>query len=76
VGEFMKKRMNIELDEALLAEAMQLTGAKTKHEVVDMALHELVRIKKRKDLTDLAGKIRFHKGYDHKKIRWTRYDAD
>lgn len=72
----MAKRTNIELDEELVAEAMHLTGAKTKREVVDTALRELVRVKKRKDLTELAGKIKFHEGYDYKKARRTRYDAD
>lgn len=72
----MHKRTNIELDEKLVVEAMQLTGAKTKREVVDTALRELVRSKKKKDLTELAGKIRFHADFDHKKVRRTRYDAD
>lgn len=72
----MDKRTNIELDEDLVEEAMQLTGAKTKRQVVQMALAELVRSKKKKDLVDLAGKIKFHDGYDHKKLRRTRYDAD
>lgn len=72
----MQKRTNIELDEELVAEAMQPTGARTKREVVDTALKELVRARKKKDLTELAGKIRFHDGYDDEKLRRTRYDAD
>ena len=72
----MDKRTNIELDEDLVEEAMRLTGAKTKREVVDRALRELVKAKNRKDLSELAGKIKFYDGYDHKKLRKTRYDAD
>lgn len=72
----MLKRTNIELDEELIAQAMKLTGAKTKREVVETALRELVRAKSRRDLTELSGKISFFEGYDHKKLRRTRRDAD
>jgi Arc/MetJ family transcription regulator len=35
-------RTNIELDDRLVEEAMKLTGARTKREVVDIALRRLV----------------------------------
>lgn len=35
-------RTNIELDDDLVAKAMRLTGARTKREVVDVALRRLV----------------------------------
>lgn len=35
-------RTNIELDDALLEKAMRLTGARTKREVVEIALQRLV----------------------------------
>jgi len=35
-------RTNIEIDDRLVEEAMQLTGATTKREVVDIALRRLV----------------------------------
>ena len=35
-------RTNIDLDDALVERAMQLTGARTKREVVDIALRRLV----------------------------------
>jgi Arc/MetJ family transcription regulator len=35
-------RTNIELDDALVKEAIRLTGARTKREVVDIALRRLV----------------------------------
>ena len=40
-------RTNIVLDEALTHEAFALTGLKTKRELVNYALSELVRIKKK-----------------------------
>lgn len=69
-------RTNIDLDDAKVEEARRLTGAKTKKEVVDMALDELIKSRRKKDLLDLAGKIQFYEGYDHKKLRRTRYDPD
>lgn len=49
---------NIDLDETLLAEAMRLTKAKTKKDVVHLGLRELIR---------LAGlrKVREHRGRFH-----------
>jgi Arc/MetJ family transcription regulator len=35
-------RTNIEIDDRLVAQAMRLTGARTKREVVDIALRRLV----------------------------------
>jgi Arc/MetJ family transcription regulator len=65
-------RTNIVIDDALLAEAFAVSQAKTKKELVHEALRELVRLRKRKDLTELAGKIQFHKGFDHKNLRKIR----
>ena len=64
-------RTNIVLDDDLIREAFSVSKAKTKKELVHEALIELVNLRKRKDLTELAGSIQFHKGYDHKKLRKT-----
>ncbi len=50
-------RTNIELDEKLVNEAMQLTHKKTKKDVVNYAVEELVRKLKRKKILELEGKI-------------------
>jgi len=50
-------RTNIELDEKLVAEGLKLTRKKTKKELVNYALEELVRKLKRKKLLDLEGKV-------------------
>ena len=50
-------RTNIELDEKLVKEAMKLTRKKTKKELVNYALSELVSRRKRKKLLDLEGKV-------------------
>jgi Arc/MetJ family transcription regulator len=50
-------RTNIELDEKLVDEAMKLTHKKTKKELVNYALQELVSRIKRKKLLELEGKV-------------------
>jgi len=50
-------RTNIELDEKLVKEAMKLTKKKTKKELVNYALQELVGRIKRKRLLELEGKV-------------------
>jgi Arc/MetJ family transcription regulator len=50
-------RTNIELDEKLVAEAMRLTHKKTKKELVNYALKELVSKAKRKKLLELEGRV-------------------
>ena len=46
-------RTNIELDEKLVAEAMKLSKKKTKKELVNFALEELVRKYNRKKILEL-----------------------
>lgn len=52
-------RTNIELDEDLVNEAMKLTHLKTKKELVNYALKELVRKVKRKSLLAFEGKVKW-----------------
>ena len=46
---------NIDIDEDLIAQAMQASGARTKREVVDRALRELVARSKRTRFRDIWG---------------------
>jgi Arc/MetJ family transcription regulator len=48
-------RTNIEIDDALMAEAQALSGAKTKRETVQEALELLVRIRRQDAVRDLRG---------------------
>ena len=50
-------RTNIELNEQLVNEAMRLTNKKTKKDVVNYAIEELVRKLKRKNILELEGKV-------------------
>ena len=57
-------RTNIVLDDRLIADAMKLSGVKTKREVVELALRRLVASAKQKDILDLVGKDVIAPGYD------------
>jgi Arc/MetJ family transcription regulator len=52
-----------------MQEALQITGIKTKKEVVDFALRELVQNHSRMDLSELKGKIGFLDDYNYKALR-------
>ena len=65
-------RTGFVLDDDIVREAFSLTGVRTKRELVRVALEELVRRRRRRDLTELAGKVRLRDDYDHKALRHTR----
>ncbi|MDA8272927.1 MAG: type II toxin-antitoxin system VapB family antitoxin [Deltaproteobacteria bacterium] len=62
-------RTNIVLNDLLMEEAMKLTNIKTKKELINLALKELVENYKRKNLIELKGTIKFIEGYDYKSMR-------
>jgi Arc/MetJ family transcription regulator len=65
-------RTNIVIDDKLLDEAFWVSNAKTKKDLIHEALTEFIRLRKRKDIKELAGAIGFHKNYEHKKLRKVR----
>jgi len=65
-------RTNIVIEDKLLEEAFSVSSARTKKDLVQEALRFLVAFRKRKDLTELAGKIDLTDDYDHKSLRKTR----
>ncbi|RLA79067.1 MAG: type II toxin-antitoxin system VapB family antitoxin, partial [Deltaproteobacteria bacterium] len=50
-------RTNIVLDDELVKEGLRLTKVKTKKELVNLALRELVQRRKRKKLLEMEGKV-------------------
>ena len=52
-------RTNIELDDNLVREGLKLTRKKTKKDLVNHALRELVSRLKRKKLLDLEGRVKW-----------------
>ncbi len=65
-------RTNVVLDDKLIEEAKKITGIQTKKDVITYALKELVISKKRRNLIDIAGKIKFDDEYDYKRLRENR----
>jgi len=69
-------RTNIVIDDDLVAEAMQATGARTKREVVDLALRELLHKTRQHRLKCLKGSGLIDPNYDLLKVRrWMNDDA-
>ena len=62
---------NIDIDEALALEAMKLSGAKTKRELVDRALREMIARAKRPSISELFGMGGVAPDYDPK-APWAR----
>ena len=50
-------RTNIEIDDALMAEAIKATGLKTKREVVERALRQMVILGRQAEVRKYRGKI-------------------
>jgi Arc/MetJ family transcription regulator len=60
-------RTNIVLNEQLVKEAMKLSNAHTKREVIDLALQNFVAYHKRRNMKSLFGKVTWEG--DLKKMR-------
>ena len=52
-------RTNIVIDDELMAEALEATGAKTKREVVELGLRTLVRLKHQERIRGYKGKLKW-----------------
>jgi Arc/MetJ family transcription regulator len=57
-------RTNIDIDDALLAEAQELAGTRTKKATVELALAELIRRRTAKGLLALRGNVDFELDLD------------
>ncbi len=68
-------RTNIVLDDELVAEAMKMTGARSKREVVDLALRELLYKVKQQRLKTLKGSELLDPDYDLLEARRWMDDA-
>ena len=63
-------RTNIVLNDELVEEAFKFSNAiSTKRELIETALKEYVNNRKRKDIRELRGKIKFDDDYDYKVMR-------
>lgn len=65
----MNTRTNIVIDDKLIQRAMKATGAKTKREVVDIALRRVVRAREKLNILDLVGQDLIDPDYDIRAVR-------
>jgi hypothetical protein len=65
-------RITLVIDDDLLKETFSFSQSKIKKAIIHEALREFIKLRKRKDLTALAGRIAFHPGFDHKALRKVR----
>ena len=62
-------RTHLKLNDRLLKEALAVTGLESREELIELALRELVRRRRKKDLGELAGRIGLREDFDHKALR-------
>jgi Arc/MetJ family transcription regulator len=62
-------RTNVVIDDQLIKDALKLSKMKTKKELIHRALEEFIRNRKRLDLREIKGKIRFAEDYNYKEMR-------
>jgi Arc/MetJ family transcription regulator len=63
---------NLNIDDALLEEAVRLSGKKTKRDTVNAALQEYVSRRKQRRILGLFGKLDWDPRYDYKRERERR----
>lgn len=63
-------RTNIEIDDQLMAEALKLSGLKTKKAAVELGLKTFVRLKKQESIRRLRGQLTWEGNLDE--MRSTR----
>lgn len=68
-------RTNIDIDDKLLDEAIKLTGSKSKKEMVNYALEEVIKLEKIKQLRALRGKVKWEGNLDEMRIydKWDNH---
>lgn len=57
-------RTNIELDDRLVSEGLRVFKCRTKRELVELALVELLKSSKRKEILKLRGQVRWEGSLD------------
>ncbi len=64
-------RTNIELDDTLIAEAMEMSGLSTKKAMVQCALEEYVRIRRQRDAIDALSGMGWEGDLDEMRNDWS-----
>ena len=63
---------NLDIDDALLEEALKIGGRPTKKATVTEALREYIQRRKQADILELFGRIEYAPAHDYKKQRRRR----
>ncbi|MGI2902205.1 type II toxin-antitoxin system VapB family antitoxin [Tolypothrix sp. VBCCA 56010] len=61
--------INLQIDEALIKEALALGNQQTERDVVEQALREYVQRRKQQMVVDLFGTIDYEEDYNYKQQR-------
>lgn len=57
-------RTNIDIDDRLMAEALQVSGARTKREAVELGLRALIQLRGQQGIKAYRGKLRWQGNLD------------
>jgi Arc/MetJ family transcription regulator len=57
-------RTNIVIDDDLMADAMKMTGLRTKREAVELGLKTLIKLKKQEKIRQFRGKLHWQGDLD------------
>lgn len=52
-------RTHVSIDDALMADALKLTGLRTKREAIELGLKTLIQMKKQDEIRRYRGKLRW-----------------
>jgi Arc/MetJ family transcription regulator len=69
-------RSSLEIDDRLMSEALRLTGARSKREVVELRLQQLVRLARQAKIRSLRGKVQWQGDLEAMRKEPVHYDSD
>ena len=62
-------RTNIEIDDSLMADALEATGLSTKKEAVELGLKALIKLNKQASIRSLKGKLKWEGNLDEMRAK-------
>ena len=62
-------RTNIEIDDSLMADALEATGLSTKKEAVELGLKALIKLSKQASIRALRGKLKWEGNLDEMRTK-------
>jgi AbrB family looped-hinge helix DNA binding protein len=71
----MTMRTNIVIDDKLMADALKVTGARTKREVVELGLRTLIQLKQQERIRGFRGKLRWTGDLEFESMETTKLSS-